>query len=290
MKTLLLLGAAALMLAAPAAFAQNPPAAPAAKDASKPVAAKAAAKPTSPPQAGRPALKTRPAGDKAIIRTVADAMGFIRGTGQGETNATVNRVQLRGSGAMTVNGVAYPISHYIYTLSLHLKAAREDIQRTAAGKPERIVRVVLDKDAWDEKTPGVEGHATSDSALGRRLQLARTPFGFTRALLDADPASVKITDLGAAGKVTITFPIDGVATTASLDADYRPETIAMTVEGKALVAKFTAYRDLSEYGVMFPTRWTETVAGKPYLDLKIDDGRVASYAVFPKPASPAASR
>src|ERR1700743_3612566 len=64
----------------------------------------------------------------------------------------------------------------------------------------------------------------------------------------------------------------------------------MTVDGKAIVSRYDAYRDLSEYGLMFPTHWTETVGGKPYLDLKIDDGRVASYAVFPKPDSLVAAR
>ncbi len=250
----------------------------------------AAAKDAAPPQAGRPALKARPTGDAAIIRTVADAMGFIRGMGPGETNNTLNRLQLRGSGKVTEGGVAYTVPKYIYTLSLHLKAAREDIQR--AGRPTgvRTVRVVSGNDAWDEKEPGVNGRATSDSAFSRRLALSRTPFGLTRALLDATPATVKITDPGPAGKITIAFPIEGVATTITLDENYRPQTIAQTVEGKAIVTTYADYRDLAEYGVMFPTRWTETIDGKPHLDLKIDDGRVASYAVFPKPASLVAGR
>src|ERR1700753_3800519 len=123
---------------------------------SLPVAGAFAADTKPPPQAGRKAPTTRPSGDAAIIRTEADAMGFIRGMGAAETTTTINRVQLRGSGKMTVGGVVTPIAHYIYTISLHLKAAREDIQ--PAGKSPRIVRVVLDKDAWDEKEPGVDGH------------------------------------------------------------------------------------------------------------------------------------
>jgi uncharacterized protein (DUF4415 family) len=276
MKAALAIGALAALAIASQAHAMAD--AQATKAKAKPKAAVAA----SPAQAGRPALKTRPVGDKAIIRTEADAMGFIRGMGQGETTTTINRVQLRGAGKVTVNGVTAVVPHYIYTLSLHLKAGREDFQ--APGKA-RVVRVVLDKDAWDEKEPGIDGRPTSDSALSRRLQLARTPFGFTRALIDADPATVKVTDPGPGGRVTVSFPIEGVATTATLDADYRPATIAMTVEGKAIVTRYSAYRDLSEYGLMFPTVWTETVDGKPSLDLKIDDGRVASYAAFPKPAS-----
>jgi len=186
--------------------------------------------------------------------------------------------------------VLQPASSYIYTLSLSLKAAREDIQFAGKTPPARVTRVVLDKEVWDEKAPGVDGFATSESPLNRRLQLSRTPFGYTRALLDAKPETIKVTDPGPKGKVTIVFPIEGVVTTATLDSDYRPETITMTVDGQVIVTRFGAYRDLSEYGLMFPTVWTETVAGKPRLDLKINDGRVASYAVFPKPAALAAAR
>ncbi len=248
----------------------------------------AAADKTPPHQAGRVHPKERPTGDKAIIRTAADAMGFVRGMGANETTNTINRVQMRGAGKVWINGVAYQAPKYIYTMSLHLKAAREDIQRAGKDNPSRIVRVVLDQEAWDEAAPGVDGRPTTDSAKNRRLQLARNPFGFTRAMVTAAPASIKVEDGGPKGKIAISFPVDGVTTTAVLDAWYRPESITQTVDGKVIVAKFDKYRDLSEYGLMFPTVWTETVDGKPSLDLKIDDGRVASYAVFPKPASLAA--
>ena len=239
-----------------------------------------------PYQAGRPALKTRPVGDAAILRTVADAMGFVR-TG-GPNGETINRLQLRGSGRVTEGGVTYAAPRYVYTISLHLKATREDIQRTAAGKTDRVVRVVSNQDAWDEKEPGVDGRPAPGAAQARRLQLSRTPFGFTRALLDAPAGSVKVTDPGPGGKVTLAFAIEGAPTTAVLNAEYRPETITQVVAGKTYVARFPDYKDLSEYGVMFPTRWIETVGGQPHLDLTINDGRVASYAVFPKPAALAA--
>jgi hypothetical protein len=238
----------------------------------------------SPFQAGRPALKVRPEGDQAIKRTVADAMGFVRGMGAVESTKTLNRIQWLGSGKMVAGTTTYDVTKYSYTVSLHLKSAREDIQRKSGAKVERLVQVVVDKDAWDEKEPGVDGRKASDSALNRQLRLARTAIGFTRAMLDADQTTVKVVDPGAGGKVTISFSIEGVQTTAELNADYRPETITMKVDGKTLVAHHRAYKDISEYGVMFPTHTTETIDGRPYLDLTIDDARVASYAVFPKPA------
>jgi hypothetical protein len=252
-------------------------------------AAKKAVQPPAPPkQAGRPALKARPVGDKAIIRTVADAMGFVRGMGAGETTKTINRVQWSGTGQLTEGTAVYPITQYTYTISLHLKAAREDMTRTVRGKPERLVRVLLDQEAWDEREPGLDGKAASDTPLNRRLQLARTPFGFTRAMLDADPAIVKVVDPGPAGKVTIAFSIEGTPVTTLLNSDYRPDTITMKVDGKEIVERYTNYKDLSEYGLMFATRWSETIDGHPHLSLSITEGRVASYAVFPKPIASAA--
>ena len=126
-------------------------------------------------------------------------------------------------------------------------------------------------------------------ARKRRLQLARTPLGFTRALLDADPASIKTVDPGAAGKVTLAFAVEGVPIEATLDANYRPERIEMVVDGERIVDRYSAYRDLSEYGVMFATRWSQTIDGKPHLSLTINEARVASYAVFPKPIAAAAA-
>jgi hypothetical protein len=237
---------------------------------------------TSPPQAGRPPPKTRPSGDKAIIHTVADALGFVRGVGRTETTDTLNRLQWGGSGSITVDGTVYTVPHYRYTLSLHLKAAREDYERVTQGRTQRLIAVVAGSDAWDEREPGVDGHLQPGSTRDRRLQFARTPFGFVRLLLDADPSNIKVSDRGP-DKVSISFPVDGVLMTATLDPDYRPASISMEIGGKQIVDRYRDYRDLAEYGVMFPTRITETIAGRPHLDLSIDDARVASYAVFPKP-------
>jgi hypothetical protein len=236
----------------------------------------------SPAQAGRPAPKTRPAGDKAIIHTVADALGFVRGVDRSETTNTLNRLQWGGSGKMTDGTVVSSISHYRYTLSLHLKAAREDYERVSRGKAQHVVQVVAGEDAWDEQQPGVGGHMNPGSARARQLQLARTPFGFARWLLEADPSTVKVIDDGP-NKISISLPIDGVVTTAVLDPDYRPASISMKVDGRQIVDRYRDYRDLAEYGVMFPTKIGETVDGRPHLELSIDDARVASYAVFPKP-------
>jgi hypothetical protein len=159
----ILLGLAMVLLLGQA-NAQSTPAAVAAP--------KNAATAQSPFQAGRPALKVRPQGDQAIKRTVADAMGFVRGMGAMETTKTLNRLQWLGKGKMTEGTTTYDLIKYSYAVSLHLKAAREDIQRKAGGKVDRLVWVVRDQDAWDESAPGVDA-APSIAACGwRALQSA----------------------------------------------------------------------------------------------------------------------
>jgi hypothetical protein len=115
------------------------------------------------------------------------------------------------------------------------------------------------------------------------LQLWRTPFGFAKAILKAAPGTVKVNDPGSGGVVTISVPIEGVETVASLDPDYRPSTIKMTIDGKVVESAYSDYRDPDEYGVMFPFNITEKVDGRTVLNMKLSDTRVASYAVFPPP-------
>jgi len=86
--TVIVLGAAIAMLGLASASAQ----APAANTEPSATAVPEFFPDGSPFQAGRPPLKTRPVGDKAIVHTLADALGFVRGMGAGETTETINRL------------------------------------------------------------------------------------------------------------------------------------------------------------------------------------------------------
>jgi hypothetical protein len=242
----------------------------------------AASKQESPHQAGRPPLTTRPADDAAIIRTLADALGMLRaplGGGLRQRTDLVNRLQWNATG--TVAGPSGAMkADYTYVLSLALTAAREDI-RPKGGT--RLVRVVRGEQAWNETAPGVGGTWANDQAQLRRLQLARTPFGFAKAVLNAPAGTVKVNDPGPSGTVTISLPIEDVPTVATLDRDYRPSSIKMTVGGKVIETTYSNYRDPDEYGVMFPMNIVEKVDGGTTINVKVSDTRVASYAVFPPP-------
>jgi hypothetical protein len=247
----------------------------------------AAQKAQEPPsQSGRPALKTRPSGDKAIIHTMADAMGFVRGMGPFQTTSALNRLQWFGAGTMTADGKTYQVVKYSYAMSLHLYGAREDIQlKSPTGKSERRIHAFLGMEAWNETTPGVGQTPAAKEAANRRLKFLSTPFGFTAAVLKADPSTVKVNDPGPGGKTTISASLEGTPFTATLDSEYRPTSVSLMADGRKLEMRYADYRDLHGYGVMFPTHITEILDGHFALDLKVDDGRVASYLVLQPPKS-----
>ena len=248
--------------------------------------AKPVAPAKSPFQSGRPPLKTRPSGNKEIIHTVADAMGFVRGFGPFQNTDSLNRLQWLGRGTMWSDGHKYEIVKYSYAMTLDLNGAREDIQRKAAdGKSDRVIHAFLGSDAWNETMPGVGQTPEPGQAEARHLEFLFTPFGFTKALLKADPTTVKIDDPGPGGKVTIAVTLDGTPFAATLDGDYRPALISATANGQKVETLYSNYSDLAGYGVMFPTHIVQKISGRPTLDLTIDDGRVSSYLILQPPGT-----
>jgi hypothetical protein len=245
----------------------------------------AAPAPTAGPphQAGRLPPKVKPQGDAAIFRTVIDAMGLIRGFGPRETTTTVNRLRWVGDGVMIEGGHTYKVTKFDYGLSLLQKAAREDIQRTdSAGVKSRVIEVVAGANAWNENAPGVYSGLAQKQALERQLRFWRTPFGVAKALTLAPAGSVKVTDSGT-GPVQLDLSVESVPMQVTLDSDYRPAQITQTVGKKKIVVQYSDYHDFAEYGLMFPGHYVETVDGKPYLDIQLHSGDVATYVVFPPP-------
>jgi hypothetical protein len=246
----------------------------------------------APYQFGGIQIKQRPVGDAAVLRTLVDQMGFIRGVAAQETTDTINRLLWRGKGTMIEGGKILSVTQYTYNTSLLLHAMREDILYTGSdGKKKRIVQVVYgDHYAWDETEPGVGGKPANSEADSRMLRHLRTPFGFVRAALESDPSTVKVTDPGPGAiklsgqGITVSLTVNGVKTTATLDRYYRPAKIVQTIDGKLYEADYAAYKDLSETGMMFPSSIIEKVGGLTRLRLVINQAWTGSYAVFPPPA------
>ena len=241
--------------------------------------------PGVPYQAGVPPVKDgeRPKGDAAILRLVEDQMGFIRGAGRAESLHVINRLDYSGCGEIVENGHTYDATRYVYGVSLHQNAAREDITGTGPDGKVRLIRVVRDNEAWDESSPGVGTHSADKLAKQRELQLGRTPFGILNAIVNLKPDQIKIRDPGH-GAVTLQLPVDGVSTKVVLDRNYRPATVTQRVGHHTIVDQFTDYHDLNQYGVMVPRHIEETVDGHPHLALHIIHSGLATYQVFPAPS------
>jgi len=236
--------------------------------------------PGVPYQAGVPPVKERPKGEAAILRMVEDQVGMIRGAGPAETLHAINRLRYSGCGELVEDGHTYEVTKYIYGVSLHENAAREDVQ---AEDKVRLIRVVRDKEAWDESTPGVGTHSEDKLARERQLQLQRTPYGIVDAIVGLDPSRIKIHDTGS-GAVTLQLPVEGVATKVVLDRNYRPMTVTQRVGRHTIVDQYTDYHDLNQYGLMIPRHIVETIDGKPHLTMHITQSMLSEYEAFPAPS------
>jgi hypothetical protein len=236
---------------------------------------------------------TKPEGNAAIIRTMADALGMVRlnffKRPPSEDLDVVNRLQIGGTGtAFNPTTKANSEVKLVYGMALHSWESRLDGRvKDPAGKETRIVEVVSGDRAWNETTPGVGGVYKMDEVQIRRHFLALNPHAFTRVALKAKPETVKIVEAG--GVTTITVPFDGSPVTATLDQDYRPVKVVLSYQDAkrgttTLEANYGRYWDISEYGVMFPRDAVFKLNGAKIFDLKVDDGRVGPYLQFPAPA------
>ena len=241
--------------------------------------------PGVPYQAGVPPVKDgeRPKGDAAILRLVEDQMGFIRAVLRGKQTESlheINRLNFSGCGEVMENGHTDEVTQFVYSVSLHENAAREDI--TTDDKT-RLIRVVRDNEAWEESTPGVGTKSADKQAKAWAAGLGRTPFGIMNAIVNIDPSQIKIHDSGK-GPVTLDLPVYGVPTHVVLDRNYRPETVTQRVDHHLIVDKFTDYHDLNQYGMMVPRHIEETIDGKPHMSLHIVKSMLGEYEAFPAPA------
>jgi hypothetical protein len=239
--------------------------------------------PGVPYQAGVPPVKERPKGKDAILRMVEDQMGFIRGAGPAETLHAINRLRYSGCGQIVEDGHTYGVTQYIYGMSLHQDAARENFEGQGPDGKVHMIRVVRGNEAWDESAPGVGTHSADRLAKQRAMQLARTPFGIVNTIVNIDAKRIRVRDTGH-GPVTLQLPLNGVSTKVVLDRNYRPATVTQRFDHHLIVDHYSDYHDLNQYGLMIPRHIEETIDGHPHMMLHIIRSELADYEVFPAPS------
>lgn len=220
-------------------------------------------------------------GPQLVVRNAADALGMIRGVGPGESLDSVNRLQFSATGTINSPKGEMTIKETV-GISLHQWAARVDRESVAAGKNVRTIEVVADSLAWNEVTPGGDATPSPKDADDRRMTIMMLPQGFLRAVLQADPQAVKVTQ--EASGATVAMVKGPLTLRATLDANNRPTKVeALQNNRVSREMNYSSYKDFDEYEVFFPTQIVEKRNGRVLATLTVVDFHTAPYVVFPVP-------
>jgi hypothetical protein len=232
---------------------------------------------------------------KAVLFNWAWYMGMLRGPQEIEA---VVALEQKATGTMQINGQNCALSNY--RVSTNYPNTGQRVQYTCRlqnGQEVKNVEVLSGTYAWDEDIAGAElvagkGKATpKPAALRERLiRLWASPQGAVKA---ANAGGDRTTVAEAAGKMTVTFPIPGVAgamATATLDAKNMAERVE--VKDGNTVAEFT-YSNYADYNnplnkidALYAGKIVEKRNGVTVRDLTTTETETANlYVVMPVPPS-----
>ncbi|HEY3157478.1 MAG TPA: hypothetical protein VGJ78_00845 [Vicinamibacterales bacterium] len=232
---------------------------------------------------------------RAVLFNWAWYMGMLRGPQEIEA---VVALEQKATGTLQVNGQTCTLSSY--RVSTNYPNTGQRVQyacRLPNGQEVKNVEVVSGTYAWDEDIAGAElvpgkGKATPKPAALRE-RLIRLWSGPQGALKAANAGGDKTTVAEVAGRMTVTYPIPGVAgamATATLDAKNMPERIE--VKDGNTVTEFTYgnYADynnpLNKIDALYAGKIVEKRNGAPVRDLTTTETETANlYVVMPVPAS-----
>jgi putative hemolysin len=232
---------------------------------------------------------------KAVLFNWAWYMGMLRGP---QENESVVALEYKASGTVQVNGQNCVASSY--RVSTNYPNTGQRVQYTCKlpnGQEVKNVEVLSGQYAWDEDIVGAElvagkGHATpKPGALRERLiRLWAGPQGAVKA---ANAGGDKTTVAEVGGKMTVTFPIPGVAgaiATASLDSKNMAERVE--VKDGNTVTEFTYgnYQDwnnpLNKIDAFYAGKIVEKKNGVTVRDLTTTETETGNlYVVMPVPPS-----
>jgi putative hemolysin len=232
---------------------------------------------------------------RAVLFNWAWYMGMLRGPQEIEA---VVALEYKGTGTLQVNGQNCVASSY--RVSTNYPNTGQRVQYTCklpSGQEVKNVEVVSGQYTWDEDIAGAElvpgkGHATAKPAALRErvIRLWAGPQGAVKA---ANAGGDKTTVAEVAGKMTVTFPIPGVAgaiATATLDSKNMAERVE--VKDGNTVTEFTYgnYQDwnnpLNKIDAFYAGKIVEKRNGVTVRELTTVETETGNlYVVMPVPPS-----
>ncbi len=214
------------------------------------------------------------------VRDAALAIGMGRDKLLGVKNVITIMFTAEGKfGGDTLTKGDFHIAYYLPAMRMFLEGTRPD------GKPLKEIRVFEDAYAWNETEEG-RGATPAMETLNDRVPLLKlTPFGALWSVIDAE-GHTKVTTVNGRTVLTGTSPYDGIEVSTTLDDQHLPIAAIAKANGHTYGATFADYRDTWEpaYLVIFPSRITWTLDGKPLADLRVTAFKSNPYVVFPVPA------
>ena len=232
---------------------------------------------------------------RAVLFNWAWYMGMLRGPQEIEA---VVALEQKATGTMQINGQMCTLSNY--RVSTNYPNTGQRVQYTCrlpGGQEVKNVEVVSGTFAWDEDIAGAElvpgkGKATPKPAALRE-RLIRLWSGPQGALKAANAGGDKTTVAEVAGKMTVTFPIPGVAgamATATLDAKNMAERVEVKDGNTVTEFTYSNYADynnpLNKIDAFYAGKIVEKRNGVTVRDLTTTETETGNlYVVMPVPPS-----
>ncbi len=253
---------------------------------------------------------------KSVLFRWMWAEGMLKGHDERDMVATL---EYQGNGTIQVDG--QPCTLTKYRASTNYQTFSQRIQYTCTrpnGEMYSNIEVVSGLYAWNEDIPGAQIGPTKGNTTPmpgtveeRLVRFWASPQGAAKAAvagttdtfwLGANPGTLFAGGVATVGKTSlswengkpvVTFPIPGVpgaTETATLDANYRAERVAVKLGGATTEFAYSDYQDwnnpLNKIGVLYAGKMAERKNGAVVRDLTTNVTETGNvYVVAPVPAS-----
>ena len=233
------------------------------------------------------------------VREVAEAIGMGRGKVMGIKNVT--GVQFRVTGTMADGAGMARLTDTEFHMAYNLPAMRMFASGTRAnGQPLKEIRAFAIDRAWNETEEGRGATAAMNTFADRLPLIKLTPYGAMWSVIEAEGHTTVTKTADGKTVLTGTSPYDGIEVAVTVEdsrqhpklGPYEPTElirlpVAVTAKfnGHTYGATFADYKGDLEPSVwmVFPTRITWTLDGKPLADFTVTFFRSNPYIVFPIP-------